>query len=203
MLAYPSISKQVQNIDIHAFDKLDGSNIRVEWSRKSGFYKYGTRTRLLDPNEEPLGEAKPIFEGTMAEALEPALRRLRAERAVLFLEFHGEHSFAGSHGQEPHRLTLFDVSLHRQGFMLPREFRSTFGDLVDTPNLLYLGKPNGHFLESVRSGELDGMTFEGVVCKSQELVRNRQVVFKVKNRAWLERLRDRCGGDEGLFNRLA
>jgi hypothetical protein len=35
MKAYRSIDKRIiPNIFIYAFDKLDGSNIRVEWSRK-------------------------------------------------------------------------------------------------------------------------------------------------------------------------
>ena len=34
--------------DIIAFDKIDGSNLRFEWSRKRGFYKFGTR-KMISP----------------------------------------------------------------------------------------------------------------------------------------------------------
>jgi len=40
MLEYPTIKKEVINIPIYAFDKIDGSNIRVEWGPKNGFYKF-------------------------------------------------------------------------------------------------------------------------------------------------------------------
>lgn len=45
MITYPSLDYYFDypEIYIYAFDKLDGSNIRFEWSRKRGFYKFGTR----------------------------------------------------------------------------------------------------------------------------------------------------------------
>ena len=43
MKQYPTIPKTIQSIDIIAFDKLDGSNIRAEWNPKKGFYKFGSR----------------------------------------------------------------------------------------------------------------------------------------------------------------
>ena len=205
MLQYPSISKQITDLPIFAFDKLDGSNIRVEWSRKTGFCKFGSRTRLLDPQEKPLGEAVEIFMRDFAEPMETVFRKyLKVERATAFLEFYGESSFAGLHSpEEEHFLSLFDVSLYKKGFMLPKEFLRAFEGAVATPELLYTGKPNSLFVEEVKSGQLEGMTFEGVVCKSQELRKNRQVSFKVKNQAWLDRLKRRCGEDEAMFQRLA
>jgi len=45
MKSYPSIpGKHTNGIPLTVFDKLDGSNIRAEWSKKRGFYKFGTRT---------------------------------------------------------------------------------------------------------------------------------------------------------------
>ena len=52
MKQYPSISGKLVNTKIYAFDKLDGSNIRGTWSKKRGFYKFGTRTQMLDENYE-------------------------------------------------------------------------------------------------------------------------------------------------------
>lgn len=203
LLIYPSITKEIVKSPVYAFDKLDGSNIRVEWSRKNGFAKYGTRTRLLDKNETPLGEAVSIFEEEFASPLTPVLKSLRVERVTLFLEFYGQNSFAGYHEDEKHFLSLFDASLFKKGFMLPKQFMSTFVDVVPTAPLLCHGNANAEFVEDVKAGTLEGMTFEGVVCESQELVRNRQVKFKVKNQAWLDKLKTHCGDDLSLFEKLA
>lgn len=203
MLEYPSIEKNIVNCPIYAFDKLDGSNIRVEWSRKNNFSKFGSRKRLLSEDEEPLGEAISIFHETMSDTLVKPLRKLQVERATLFMEFYGKNSFAGAHEKEEHYLTLFDVSLFKKGFMLPKEFMKTFENVVPTAELLYRGNPNSDFINSVHEGTLEDMTFEGVVCKSQELIRNKQVKFKVKNSAWLEKLKAKCGDDEKMFERLS
>ena len=41
MQQYPSIGKGIiQDVDYYIFDKLDGSNIRVEFSLKKGFDKF-------------------------------------------------------------------------------------------------------------------------------------------------------------------
>jgi len=203
LLEYPSITKNIIDVPIYAFDKLDGSNIRVEWSRKNGFTKFGSRKRLLSRDEKPLGEAISIFEETMADSLVKPLKKLQVERATLFMEFSGLNSFAGFHEEEEHSLTLFDVSLYKKGFMLPKEFMKIFDDVVPTAELLYYGKANSDFVKSVNEGVLEDMTFEGVVCKSQELVRNQQVRFKVKNQAWLDKLKHKCGDDEKMFNNLS
>lgn len=202
MLSYPSINKKIINTPIYAFDKLDGSNIRVEWSKKSGFHKYGTRTRLLSPNEE-LGEAISIFEQDFSKPLQPIMKKLRTERITLFLEFYGSNSFAGSHQEEQHYLSLFDVSIFKKGFMLPKEFLDAFEGVVPTPELLYTGNPNSDFINDVKTGNLKNMTFEGVVCKSQKLTRNKQVKFKVKNQEWLDKLKIKCGENKELYNLLA
>lgn len=204
LITYPTISKIPANGPIWAFDKLDGSNIRVEWTRKNGFVKFGSRHRLLDPEERPLGEAVEIFHETLADDLEPVLRKLKNERVTLFMEFFGENSFAGNHvADEPHKLVVFDASLYKKGFMLPGDFVKTFGDAVETPSVLHLGKANSEFQELVHSGELEGMTFEGVVCKSNEVIRGKAPVFKIKNQAWLDKLKTFTKGDAELYRKLA
>lgn len=35
-----------------AFDKLDGSNLRFEWNKKQGWYKFGTRNRMFDRSDK-------------------------------------------------------------------------------------------------------------------------------------------------------
>jgi len=61
MKEYPSIGKNVVGEKIYAFDKLDGSQVRAEWNKKKKFYKFGTRTRLLDTNDEYWGEAHKLY----------------------------------------------------------------------------------------------------------------------------------------------
>ena len=58
MKEYPSIPKDVRtDVNIYAFDKLDGSNIRAEWSKKQKFYKFGSKTRLLGADDKMLGKS--------------------------------------------------------------------------------------------------------------------------------------------------
>lgn len=59
MKTYPSISTQVDfSLSYCVFDKLDGSNLRAEWSPKRGFYKFGSRTQLLTPDQATLWPAQ-------------------------------------------------------------------------------------------------------------------------------------------------
>lgn len=199
---YPTISVEISAQPIIAFDKIDGSNIRVEWTRKGGFAKFGARRRLLDVNEEPLGEAIPLFMDSYSEDLERIFRKERYEKVTAFFEFAGANSFAGKHEDEEHIVTLFDVQVFKKGMMLPREFVKTFGDTVRIPTILYEGNANVPFVESVRDGSLEGMTFEGVVCKGALDKRNRPVRFKVKNQAWLDRLKEKYGHDPALYESL-
>ncbi len=202
MKTYPSIPKEiVTDYNIYAFDKLDGSNIRAEWSPKRGFYKFGTKTQML-------GEDHPIFGGainlikTKYEAnLTDIFKRQRYENATCFFEFLGANSFAGYHdSNEPHDVILFDVSPHKKGILSPQEFLKLFGHL-HIPKLLYYGKPNDTFIKSVRNSTLEGITHEGVICKG--LNRHQLLMFKIKTNAWLTQLKQHCKDDVKLFEQLA
>ena len=197
---YPSIPKQIiAGQPAYVFDKLDGSNIRIEWSKKNGFHKFGTRKRLLDPNEDILGTAYQLIE--QFDTLPSIFLKNQWQNVTAYFELHGENSFAGNHDpQDDHRLTLIDVNVYKRGFVPPKEFAKLFAD-VDSARLLYHGNVNQPFVDEVRNGELQGMTFEGVVCKY--LHKKLHKMFKVKSRAWLERLKTKCGDDEELFNKLA
>jgi len=198
---YPKISPEITNQPIYAFDKLDGSNIRAEWSRKAGFYKFGSRKRLVGDDDPLLGESRQLVQNKYAQDLEAIFRSQRWDKVVCFFEFLGERSFAGLHENEPHDVVLFDVSVHRKGILEPRDFLKIFGDL-HTPPLLYHGNPNVPFLDSVRAGELDGMTFEGVVCKGKSVSPGRPLMFKVKNRAWVDKVKALYGHDEKKLNEV-
>ena len=57
MKSYPSIPKDIPPSEFVAFGKLDGSNIRAEWNPKKGFYKFGTRTKIIDASTPVFGKA--------------------------------------------------------------------------------------------------------------------------------------------------
>ena len=51
MKQYPKILYFDQapiNEQCYAFDKIDGSNFRAEWSKKRGWYKFGTRNTMIN-----------------------------------------------------------------------------------------------------------------------------------------------------------
>jgi len=202
MEIYPTITTNIANQNIIAFDKIDGSNIRAEWSSKTGFTKFGTRQRLLDPTEKPFGEAIELFHEKYAADLEQIFRKQKYQRATAFLEFHGPNSFAGFHEQEQHTVTLFDIHVYKQGLLTAKEFLKLVGNRVETAEVLYEGKPNQGFINRVKNGELDGMTFEGVVCKGGLDNRNRPINFKVKNRAWLDKLKTKFADNVTMYEKL-
>lgn len=202
MEIYPTIDTAILNTPIIAFDKLDGSNIRAEWTRKNGFNKFGTRRRLLDPNEEMLGEAVPLFMETYNDDLNRIFRKERFDKATVFFEFVGENSFAGYHADEVHTVTLFDIHKYKQGLLTARDFLKLVEGKVPIAPVLYEGKANEEFIRSVREATLEGMTFEGVICKGGLDNRRRPLAFKIKSDAWLEKLKGKCGDDEKLFEKL-
>lgn len=204
MKHYPSIPKEINtNLPIFAFDKLDGSNIRAEWSKKRGFYKFGTKTQMLGEDHPMFGQSIPLIRSTYGDELSKVFAKAKVESVVAFFEFYGPNSFAGHHLDEPKKVTLLDVNYFKKGMMNPDEFIDTFGHL-EIPRVLYYGKANKIFEEEVRTGKLEGMSFEGVICKGKaERGSPAPVMFKIKTRAWLERLKEHCKGDEKLFELLS
>lgn len=198
MKSYPSISTHIKQTRVWTFDKLDGSNIRAEWSKKRGFYKFGSRTQLMDENHPMLGEAVKLIH-EKEEQLSSIFLNRNWERVVAFFEFHGENSFAGSHEDEEHFVTLIDVNVYKRGMLEPQYFIELFKE-VGTPNVLFTGVVDNQLIARVKDGSLEGMTFEGVVCK---YVENKIVrMFKVKNRAWIDKLKIKCNGNDALFRKL-
>jgi len=198
--SYPSIPSEIVDHPIYAFDKLDGSNIRAEWSRKRGFYKFGKRNHLLDDTNPMLQEARQLVTDGYAETMASILHQQRWDRAVCFFEFIGDRSFAGNHEDEPHRVVLFDVA-GPKGILEPREYLKLFEGRVRIADLLYSGNPNQLFVDQVRSSSLPGMTFEGVVCKGRWLSPGRPLMFKLKSQAWIDRVRAKFSGS-GLLEDL-
>ena len=137
------------------------ANLRFEWSRKRGWYKYGTRRRLFDHTDPDFGISIALFMNTYAEDLEKIFKDHKKFRGIdkvmVFTEFFGKESFAGLHkSDDPTReVMLFDVNIHKFGFLGPRDFLKIFGDLK-IARKLYEGKP---MVLSLRRLEMGNMTF--------------------------------------------
>lgn len=204
MKTYPSVSARpvYKANSVYVFDKLDGSNIRAEWTRKRGFHKFGRRNGLLDHSIPALLEAPDLIMRDWASDLSSIFKAMRGvQKVTAFFEFWGDSSFAGAHVDEEHRCTLIDVGVHPKGILEPKEFIRLFKGL-DHAALLHQGPFSRELAEQVRSGTLEGMTFEGVIVKGGYQSPGRPLMFKVKNQAWLDRLRVQCGADEALFEKM-
>lgn len=150
-----------------AFDKLDGSNLRFGWYRKSGWIKFGTRHHLFDQTDPEYGQAIDIFLNKYADPIEKIIKENKiirgANEVICFCEFFGQNSFAGKHEATDQKdLVLFDVNVHRKGIIPPRDFVNIFGHL-HIPRIVYEGNLTGEFIKDVRESKYD--VFEGVVCK--------------------------------------
>ena len=205
MKYYPSITKEVrQDIHIYAFDKLDGSNIRAEWNAKKGFYKFGTRNELTDEKTMPFGRAIPLIKEKYEKDLTLIFKEQNWRDVLCFFEYWGADSFAGTHNFEAKMdVTLIDVNPFKEGIMMPEQFIELFGHL-DIPKVCYEGYVTTELFDQVKQSTLPGMTFEGVVCKgTNDKLTKMPIMFKIKSRAWLDKLKEYCKGDEHLFQKLS
>jgi hypothetical protein len=113
MKQYPTIPKQLKKCNatkFWVFDKLDGSNIRAEWSKKRGFYKFGSRKRLLGTDQGILARAEELIR-FYEERFTMRFGEFKIDRAICFFEFWGPSSFAGFHKKDDilHRVSLIDI----------------------------------------------------------------------------------------------
>lgn len=187
-----------------AFDKLDGSNIRVKYTNKKGFTLFGSRTQMFDKGHPFLGAAVDIFYRDFEDRLVDLIEdNFSNEREVIaFLEFFGPNSFAGWHDpNDVKQLVLFDIMVGHKNrkFLLPQEFikLTTVAGLA-TPRVIYEGNLTDQFRQDVYDGKYD--VVEGVVCKGTERTgahRGNVWMAKIKTKAYLDKLFNRYG-EEGL-----
>ena len=204
MKQYPKIpgSKNCPTKPCIAFEKVDGSNLREEWTPKRGFYKFGTRSRLFDETDKYFKDAIPLFMNRYSEPLSKIFKdnkRFRGvQRIYAFTEFFGKQSFAGLHkNDDPTRETLlFDIWIDRFGMLGPRDFINIFQDEVPIARKVYEGKINHTFMEDVRNGKYDVPRtggefdiFEGVVCKGGSGGRDVWMA-KIKTNQYLKKLKE-------------
>jgi hypothetical protein len=189
----------------YVFDKIDGSNLRFEWSKKKGWHKFGTRSRRFDQSDWQFGRAIPIFQKILAEPLAKIFAAQRWDQCVVFAEHWGPSSFAGIHHEpitnkpldpdEAMRLDLIDIAPYKQGILGPAEFVRLCGDL---PSAKLLGRFNWTrgFVDRVWNGDLEGVTLEGVVGKTGHGKTHDLVMAKAKTKAWIDKVKARYAPEE-------
>ena len=154
-------------------------------------------------NPPPLGEAISLVKNKYENDISKVCIENKWEEATCFFEFYGPNSFAGRHEKENHTVTLFDVNPYKDGILNPHEFLKYFGHL-ETPHVLYLGKITEDFINSVKDSTLPGISFEGVVCKGANDKKTKMpIMFKIKTKAWLNKLKTYCKDDISLFETLS
>jgi hypothetical protein len=200
MKQYPSITKNIRkDLYIYAFDKLDGSNIRAGWNSKKGFYKFGSRTELIDKSS-PFGGAISLIQDKYSQDLSRVFKDLKWSEAVCFFEYFGPSSFAGSHNfKEDMDTVLIDISPFKIGILPPARFIEYFGHL-NTAKVLYEGDITSDLFDTVKQSTMQGMTSEGVVCKGMD--DKHLIMFKIKSNAWLDKLKIHCNGNDFLYQKL-
>ena len=156
MKQYPSIQREIVDKPIIAFAKNDGNNIRAEWSKKhKGFVKFGSRKVLIDETHEQLGKSINLIKTKYEKDLTDIFKKERYEEVVCFFEFFGPNSFAGMHDpNDTLDVLLFDLDVYKYGLLPPREFIKLTGK-IDTPSVLYEGRPTQEFIKSVYDSTLE------------------------------------------------
>ena len=181
-------------LPIIAFDKLDGSNIRCEYSTKRGFYKFGTRNMMIDEASEPFGFAINLFKEKYEKGLTDIFKSKDYRNIlsfVCFAELVGPNSAFGQHefATDKMDIVLFDISQYKKGFVQPKQFVKDFGDL-GIPKVVYEGNLNKEFVQRVKTNEF-GLT-EGVIAKGvTKTKKGADNIFqcKIKTDDWFVRLR--------------
>src|ERR1035437_10492113 len=76
--------------------KNDGSNMRFEWNKNSGFYKFGTKNAMIGEKDENFGDGIFIFLEKYNEDLNRMFRDKFSKviNFVVFGEYFGDNSFA-------------------------------------------------------------------------------------------------------------
>lgn len=185
--------------NVWAFDKKDGSNIRAQWSKKQGWYKFGTRKRIIDRSDEHFGGSIELFMNKYSTDLERIFidnKNYRNSRTfTVFMEYFGPNSFAGQHLDiDIKDVLLFDVVQFQKGFVSPKQFVKDFSHL-GIPDVIYRGELTEEFIREVRNNvyNLD----EGVMCKGVRKTKGNDIVWmaKIKTLNWLEKLKSNLGED--------
>lgn len=203
MKSYPSMvgASKAPHQACYGFVKYDGSSIRAAWSPKRGWYKFGTRKLMIDESSQYFGTAIPLFKNKYGDRLERIFKKEKhlrnCQEITVFCEWFGPSSFAGQHKMhEAKDIVLFDVNLHKKGFIGPKEFIDTFSE-VPIAELIYQGNLNDELIQQVRNGTFDcvskyaikNLVPEGIVCKGGRGEDHSLWMAKVKTQVWFDALK--------------
>jgi len=183
------------NLPIIAFDKLDGSNLRFEYSQKNGFTKFGTRNMIIDKNHSEFGFAIDIFLNKYSDKLTKIFKSKDYRDTMsytCYVELLGSKSEFGQHlfNEDNFDVILFDVENNKKGFIPPRKFIKDF-ESVGIPEIIYEGNLNKELVQSIKTNEFN--LSEGVICKGVIPNKKDNNLFycKIKTNDWFERLRNK------------
>lgn len=209
MMTFPSVPRiedaKVLPGKYHLFYKYDGQQLRVEWSKKRGFYKWGSKGEMRAENDRIYGAAFALFRQELTPHLEDVLTRQKhlrqsIESATIFAEYWGDRSIAGMH--EPGdrmRVTLVDLAVGRAGstsFVSPEDFLALTAYFPKDLAAQFLGKHevDGPLVQAIRANAWKTPLKEGVVAKA--LRGNQTHMVKIKTNEWKERVRAHCAPGE-------
>lgn len=184
-----------------AFYKYDGSNIRAEWSKKRGWHKFGTRRTMMDESNEQFGPAIKVFLETYGDGVAKVLKDNKdyrqVDRVTAYCEYFGPSSIGMWHDwDELHsvgEVRLFDINIHKRGFVLPRNFVKHFGHL-QIAEVVYEGNFNKQFVQDVWDGKFDvkeGIVAKGVAPRDKGRPEHGLWMAKAKTSWWFEEIRRR------------
>lgn len=207
-LVYPKIP-DIKNCQIDkcvAFEKYDGTNLHWVWRQDDGWVGFGTRRSRypltshgvaeFQREHRPLRDAINIFE----EIVKPTSNYLlsakyeKSQEIIVFTEFFGDNSFAGSHvDEEPKTLMVIDV-LTDFGFLPLHQFVGDWGcgnhiPEKHFPRILYSGKYSGQLVEDIRNNKYG--VKEGAIIKG--MIRDKLHMVKVKTNDYMQKLKSNLG----------
>lgn len=189
----PGISEKFIGRECLVQYKYDGSSLRTEFSKKTGFYKWGTRLRLFNESDPEYGCAIPTFHKKYAKDLEKLISKFypKCQSAIFFMEFFGPNSFAGQHLEKEEKdLVLFDINIYKKGFVDPIAFLKVCEN-IHTPSVIYQGKLTEDFVYNVREKKFP--VEEGVICKGITNTVHERWLCKIKTWEYLKKLKSNFG----------
>lgn len=198
MKKYPSIPHYDSDFigrKVWAFDKLDGSNLRFEYSRKRGWYKFGTRNEMIDEKTPFYGEGVSIFLDKYGDDLARIFRKeySNVDNFIVFGEFLGENSFSGQHDpNDKMDVVMFDINIYKRGLIHPKDFIDKFSKL-HIPDVLYVGEYDEELIDSVKNNKWN--LKEGVICKGALRRKGSDEIWmtKLKTNEWLFEVKKKYG----------
>ncbi len=206
MKHYPSIPSkdlEIPKEKVYIFDKIDGSQIRAEYIlSKKDFFKFGSKKVLIDSNTPILNESINLIKKESNKFYE-LCKQNKWDKITCFFEFYGKESFAGSHKNEPHEVSLFDICVYKKGFILPKDFLDKTKNIdIKIQKLLAYEHLDKDFIQDVKNGKIDGMSFEGVVCKGKYITPGMPWMIKIKTFAWINKVKEKYGNDINVLTEL-